>query len=302
MTGYRRWSAPLFALLLGAWAGLAAASEVHPVKHGEGRLWRIERGDTPPSHIIGTVHVTDPRVRDLPAPIREAFENSEQAAFEMRMTPEEIEAMMARLGSPERSRPLTKLLDRATFDRLAALVAPYGLDRDRLNQLHPFAVMYLLSAPPEEHQRQASGDLVLDAWLIQWAYDLGLRVEGLETLDEHFGFIDQVPLKDHATMLRETVAELEKDPDHFERLIIDYLDGDLSRFFAEMEAEARKDPGARAFKEAILDQRNHQMVERAIPLLARGKAFIAVGAAHLPGEEGMLALLERRGYTVTRVH
>src|SRR3546814_3726524 len=83
----------LLALFLMLWSVPAAASDLHPVRHGEGRLWRIERGDAPPSHIMGTIHITDPRVRDLPAPIREAFEASERAAFELLFTPEERRAI-----------------------------------------------------------------------------------------------------------------------------------------------------------------------------------------------------------------
>ena len=56
----------LLALALVLWSGLAAASDLHPIRHAEGHLWRIERGGAPPSHIIGTIHIADPRVRDLP--------------------------------------------------------------------------------------------------------------------------------------------------------------------------------------------------------------------------------------------
>jgi hypothetical protein len=111
-----------------------------------------------------------------------------------------------------------------------------------------------------------------------------------------------VPLRDHATMLRELVEQLETQPDRFDRLVENYLDGDMTPVFEELEAEMEREPGARAFKEALLDQRNHQMVERMMPLLERGKAFVAVGAAHLPGDEGMLHLLEQRGYRITRVY
>ena len=292
----------LLALALVLWSGLAAASDLHPIRHAEGRLWRIERGGAPPSHIIGTIHIADPRVRDLPGPIREAFENSEQAAFEMRMTPEERAAMMARLCAPEKSRPLNELVDRETYRKLVALAARYGVPEKDVDQLHPFALSYLFSFSPEEHQRQAAGDLIFDLWLIQWAYDLGMQVEGLETLEEHLGFIETVPLRDHATMLRELVEQLETQPDRFDRLVENYLDGDMTPVFEELEAEMEREPGARAFKEALLDQRNHQMVERMMPLLERGKAFVAVGAAHLPGDEGMLHLLEQRGYRITRVY
>jgi len=296
------WGFPLFALFLVVASGLAAAADSHPIRHVEGRMWRIERGDAPPSHIIGTVHLTDRRIRDLPRPIREAFENSEQAAFELRMTPEERQAMGALFEPAEKTPRLSKLIDAETFDKLVAHAKRYGLPEKDVDELHPFALIHLFSYSPEEHQRQAAGDLIFDLWLIQWAYDLGMQVEGLETLEQHFAFMDSVPARDHANMLRELVEQMEREPDRAERLIEDYLAGDMSSFFEEMEAELKKDPSLRPFMDALLDQRNHQMVERAVPLLERGKAFVAVGAAHLPGDEGMLHLLEQRGYRVTRVY
>src|SRR3546814_16960027 len=69
--------------------------------------------------------------------------------------------------------------------------------------------------------------------------------------------------------------------------------GDMTRVFREIEGRIEKEPAARAYKKAFLDDRNHRMVERLVPLLERGKAFVAVGAAHLPGEEGMMPLLEQ---------
>lgn len=301
----RPWGVPAFALLLGVWSGLALASDSHPVKHGEGRLWRIERGAAPPSHIIGTIHISDRRVRDLPAPILEAFRNSEQAAFELRFTPEERAAMLAattRGGARGCGCDLAKQLDRETYDRVVALGAEYGLPEKVVNRLHPFMLVYIFSMSPEEHLRQAEGDLMFDLWLIQYAYDLGMRVEGLETLEEHVAVIDAVPEKDHATMLRDLMDQLEAEPNQFERLIQDYLAGDMSRVYGEMMQQVEREPDARAFKEAFLDKRNRAMVKRMVPLLERGKAFVAVGALHMPGEEGILALLEERGYRVTRVY
>src|SRR3546814_18781858 len=75
----------------------------------------------------------------------------------------------------------------------------------------------------------------------------------------------------------------------------------MTRVFREIEGRIEKEPAARAYKKAFMDDRNHRMVESLVPLLERGKAFVAVGAAHLPGEEGLLHLLEQQGYRITRV-
>lgn len=294
---------PLFALLLVLWSGLAAASELHPVRYGEGRLWRIERGAAPPSHVMGTIHITDPRVRDLPAPIREAFEASEQAAFELLMTPEECQAI-GEMRVPGESKSLAKLVDRETYDKAVALAARYGIPATAVDRIPPGALAVLFQTPPDEFRRRSEGDLFLDLWLIQWAYDLGMRVVALEKLEEQLALFDEAPSRDQAEILREVLAQLEEEPDALEKLIENYLDGNMTPAYQRLEAMARdgNDPDAARFKEAFLDARNRTMVDRMIPLLERGKAFVAVGALHMPGEEGILHLLEQRGYRVTRVY
>lgn len=301
------WSLVLFAVVLLLWSGAAAASDLHPVPHGEGRLWRVERGDAAPSHVMGTIHITDPRVRDLPAPVREAFEASEQAAFELIFTPEERETMAGKPVADGGERParasLAKTLDRATYERVLKVAARYGLSAEAVDCMPPGALAFLFQTPPDELRRLAEGDLFLDLWLIQWAYDLGMRVVALETLEEQRALLEARSSQDQAAILRGVLDRLEDDPDPLEDLIADYLAGSMTDAYRQVEAEARGgDEAGRRFKEVFLDARNQIMVERMVPLLERGKAFVAVGALHMPGEEGILALLEQRGYRVTRVY
>jgi uncharacterized protein YbaP (TraB family) len=56
------------------------------------------------------------------------------------------------------------------------------------------------------------------------------------------------------------------------------------------------------FTTNLLDTRNTRMIERMQPQLAEGGAFVAVGALHLPGENGILKHLEDRGYRLTRLY
>lgn len=56
------------------------------------------------------------------------------------------------------------------------------------------------------------------------------------------------------------------------------------------------------FQQRLVVDRNHRMAERMQPYLQQGKVFIAVGALHLPGEEGLLNLLEQQGYAVRRLY
>jgi hypothetical protein len=83
-----------------------------------------------------------------------------------------------------------------------------------------------------------------------------------------------------------------------------YLAGDLAGIFRLSVEPARRlgpDFAANSIVR-LIDDRNRVMVARMQGLLARGGAFVAVGAAHLPGDTGVLHLLEREGYQVTKVY
>src|SRR3546814_5397522 len=92
----------------------------------------------------------------------------------------------------------------------------------------------------------AEGDLFLDLWLIQWAYDLGMRVVALERLEEQLALFEAAPAKDQAEVLHELLDRLEEDPNPIERLVEDYLAGDMTRVFREIEGRIEKEQIGRA--------------------------------------------------------
>jgi uncharacterized protein YbaP (TraB family) len=59
--------------------------------------------------------------------------------------------------------------------------------------------------------------------------------------------------------------------------------------------------GYAAFDQAMITDRNKVMVDHAQPILAKGNVFMAVGALHLPGPEGLVEDFRKAGYTVTAV-
>jgi uncharacterized protein YbaP (TraB family) len=83
-------------------------------------------------------------------------------------------------------------------------------------------------------------------------------------------------------------------------LLAAYTRQDLAAMMALNEAAmATGDPRlAREFQRRLIVDRNHRMAERMEPYLRQGGAFVAVGALHLPGDQGLIRLLEQRGYSV----
>ena len=109
---------------------------------------------------------------------------------------------------------------------------------------------------------------------------------------------------DQIAMLDATISQSDQVEAMFEKMRGAYLDQNPAQIFEMMQAQQTGfDPGlVETFTERLLDARNERMAERMQPRLAEGGAFVAVGALHLPGEGGILKLLEGQGYQLTRLY
>lgn len=290
-------SALLVLLLLPQQAGAEA------LRHGQGLLWQVERGGKPAGQIFGTIHLTDPDIVALPAPVARAFETAASVSVEVILDQAAMQSLGGAMVLPE-GRQLQDVVPRDVFEKAAAAAAPLGLPAPVLSRLKPWAVAMLISSPPAELQNRQAGHLPLDVWLSEAARAVGKPVHALETLAEQVGIFDTMSAADQVAHLRAAAIAQDEKLRVLAAMKAAYLRRDVDAILRIARQDEK--PEDRAARETVerrlLDDRNRRMVERMLPQLDAGGAFIAIGAAHLPGELGVLALLEQRGYAVTRVY
>jgi uncharacterized protein len=131
-------------------------------------------------------------------------------------------------------------------------------------------------------------------------------VEGLETAESQLRAMASLPLAFHMKGLVDTLKLGDKVNDINETMILLYQRGETGMFWplfrAAMPEEQNDAAGYAAFEETMITSRNKVMIDHAEPILARGNAFMAVGALHLPGPEGLVEDFRKAGYTVTAVN
>jgi uncharacterized protein YbaP (TraB family) len=167
-----------------------------------------------------------------------------------------------------------------------------------LDRMKPWAVAVTLSMPAPE-----SGE-VLDMRLYQQALQAGKQVVGLESIREQLAVFDDMPESKQVVLLQDAVDNFpELDAMHRE-LLDAWMRRDLAALMAINTAamQAGDQELAEEFQDRLIVRRNKRMAERLLPYLQEGKVFVAVGALHLPGETGLLNLLEQRGYTVRALY
>ena len=289
------WLTTLFLVLLAA-TQCAFADDVLSQK---GLLWQIDKPGLTPSYLFGTIHSEDPRVTQLPPPVRSRFEKANSASFELMMDmPTMLEATKAMFFVGEQS--LDKLIDKPLYQSVVDAMRQHRLPAFMVNKLKPWAVVVTLSTPPIETGK------FLDLLLYQEAQKLQKPTDGLEKVKEQLAVFDNIPLADQIIMLKDAIKNLKRMPTVFQKMHDLYLQRDLTALMKYSIEEMKKGSDnlslVEAFYKRVVDDRNIKMAQRMEKHLKAGNAFIAIGALHLPGKKGVLKLLQDRGYRVSAVY
>lgn len=308
MTGLLSTTIAVALLLLGA----CSPRPPHPLPavprmaHDEGRLWRVEGGDIAPSHVFGTLQIYDECLLILPDPVEDAFVNAQVLAMEdFAGLYEDGAAYNVDTLKLPKGESLESLIGKRSFGILT-----WHMKRSELrpkDNIKPWAFwLYMgglnwgfLDYTSAYHHR--ADTTVADSLQVR-ARREKKRVVDLETVRERFDIMDKLPLDAQADMLKVVLDRYSKRPPRVEEAQL-YLDGDLATLKALWrEHLAWHEPAtAAALDDRLINNRNLILVQRMIPLMREGSTFVAVDVRHLPGENGILRLLERQGYTVRRL-
>jgi len=286
-------------------------AEAERISNGGAILWRIDGNGAPkPSWLFGTMHLTDPRIHALSDPVKDAFAAADILALEVAGISDINKAALKLLQIRSqimlpRNQTLEARLTPAEIELLKAQSARLSMHGEVLIRMQPWFLWISLGMSACEMDQLKGGKRALDARLEVDALKSGKRVDGLETFESQMQAIASMPeavqldalrviLKaaPHMDSILETMKRL-----YLQRRINTILP--FSRYTTTLYGGSIKSHDA-AFS-ILLDKRNIGMRDKALPLIAQGGAFIAVGAGHLPGKNGLVALLRQAGYTVTPV-
>jgi uncharacterized protein YbaP (TraB family) len=282
----------------------AACALALPVRAAErfarGLLWRVQRAGVAPSHVFGTLHAADARLADLPQPVRAAFDGSRVLMLEYVADGYARERFLEAAMFLDH-RTLASVIGAEDFERAWRQLEPAGLTREFVNKLKPWGVLLNLRS-----SWQPAAVASPDAQLHALARGRRMPVVQVEEVEEQVFTFDELPMDSQVALLRHGLARRADLEALAERTLQTYLARDLAGLWRLQEASAQRYPEiashhAALVKRVVLD-RSVVMAFRMRRELRRGRAFVALGALHLYGERGVLALLQQDGYHVRRVY
>jgi uncharacterized protein YbaP (TraB family) len=275
--------------------------------NGSGLLWKIEKAGLGTSYLFGTMHMTDPRVTALPGAAQAAFDASATVVIETTDVLDQAEMMAAIMQKPE----LMMFTDQTTLQSLLspedaaaveAALSERGIPLASVSKMKPWMLSAMVALPACEMARKAAGLPVLDVKLAQDAEASGKELRGLETVTDQLEAMASLPMDFHIRGLVDTLKLGDRMDDVVETMISLYVQGEVGAIWPLFRAvlpDSGVEEGYAAFEEVMVTARNKTMAVEAEPILQKGGAFVAIGALHLPGAEGVVELLRKAGYTVT---
>lgn len=298
-------------LFLAAWASLAAACATGPppaVETGQLFLWDVARSDGRGgvAHLLGSVHMAEDTLAFDPA-VDRAFADSQALVLEI--DPEQLEpGEMARItlekGRFRDGQTLDQLLTPEVWAALEKRARELGLSADMFRPMEPWFAMLTLQVTALQREGFDSEQGV-ETTLTRVAEQDGKPTRGLETAESQLSVFDALPLDLQTRMLSEFLLEGEggHEADRELSLLIDaWRKGDADRLEAEVFGDLGRDPSFAPYYELFYFERNRNMANGIAELVDGGGSwFVAVGAAHMVGAQGIPHLLAERGYTVRRV-
>jgi len=260
-------------------------------------VWKVTSPTGETLYLAGSWHALRSRDYPLPAAFKTAFDASSHLAFEI--SPNDLHnsgKMLQQVGTYPASDSLKNHVSPFTYNVLQVTLGFSNVADAKFSRYRPW---YLVLALESSGVRGMSSKLGIESHFERQAAAAGKPMTGLETLREHIDVFSG--LSDHASeaLLLHSFTPAENSKSTFALLMNAWRKGDAESLASVTRASLRTPPG---MADRLLANRNRNWIPKIEGFLRSGKTYlVVVGAAHMGGTDGVLALLKARGYRIDQM-
>jgi len=285
----------VFALLVGTAAGVAPAQTKSAAR---GFVWSVER-DGRTSWLVGSLHVLTKDAYPLPGSMDKAFEQAKTLMEETdvnELSSPDMIGIVATKGLFTNGQTLESVLPRDAYTQLAQRMTATGLPIEMVKMMRPWMVELTLSGL--ELQRAGfDPELGIDIHYRRKAAQNGMALNMLETAAEQIDYLAGLPLDVQVSQLQQTLTEGDAELREVREIAAAWRAGDTAAIERLLLKGMKESP---AYYQSLVVDRNRRWIPRIESCLSTGSCFIVVGAAHMVGSDGLIAMLKQKGYRITQ--
>lgn len=284
----------------GLLVGLAPALQSHLAAATRNFLWKASRGQSV-VYLVGSVHLLSKDYYPLSPALDAAFKESDLLVEELdlgEMAGVDSQLAILTRGLLPNGQTLDKVISSDTLALVSGRVKALGIPFEPLRRFKPWALALTLLGL-EWQQAGFDADLGLDKHFYDRAKSEGKQVQGFETVAFQISQFDDMTMAEQDRLLASTIKELDTEKASVTKLADAWKAGDVPTVERIVLQDLRDEP--RMYQRLLVD-RNRTWIPKIDALFSRrGRAFVVVGAAHLVGPDGLLAMLRAKGYTVEQL-
>lgn len=260
-------------------------------------LWEISgKNLNQPSYLFGTMHLMPKADFYFPETLQNKLRKADVLVMEIAGLSEKAKAIQyMQLDSGI-------VWDYFTQSQLDSIftyaVDSLGYNKDKMklifSKMKPFVLLQLFTKNKFGSQPK-SYELSFE----KIAREDSIPIVGLETIEDQMSFIDELNPEKQVAMIMQSIRSVSKTENNsIKELIAVYLSQDINKIRAFINDSQIDSP---EFEATFLNNRNKNWIRPIQKIIKKQSTFIAVGAAHLGGQKGVVALLKAKGYTLTPI-
>jgi len=250
-------------------------------------FWELESPEGKQIFIFGSIHVDDNRVVDFSDSVNNAMQKSDLFVSETNNV--NNLKVLEGLGSE-----YNKYLSDVDFQKISELSDFHSIETDFAIKLKPWLLGFILSSP------RAMNPFSQDNLLKVAASNFGLTSKGLETVEEHYSVLDKLTAEDQFQILKNVLNLSEADKEkNYELMIKTYLTFNLNKILnvdEEITKSIIPEKAWSSVKNELIHKRNKLFFNRLQILAKKNVLFVAIGASHLAGDDGLLQQFFQAGF------
>lgn len=273
----------------------AVASLDKPLSTNNSLLWQISgNGLSKPSYLYGTIHIISQDDYFLGKNVKNKIQKSDELIMELDLKEMNLNALATLSILPD-GKYIKDYMSDADYKTLQSFMEDsIGIKKytfeSGYGRLKPFFIEQLiffryLGQDKESYEENFK----------KIAEQKNIKISGLETYDEQLQFLEDIPLEDQLKSMVKTIKNYTEETNKLSQLVIDYKAQNLTALAKNLEEDEVDD---QTLKIKLLDKRNNNWIPKIKSAIQDKTCFIAVGAGHLVGENGLINLLKEQGYTV----
>ena len=251
--------------------------------------------------MLGSVHIADPDIYPLAGSIEDAFEVSEKLVVEVNIrevSPLRSMLLLEKYGKYPEGEGLEDHLPRELYQELESQLIRTGLPISTMNDYRPWVIVLIMGGGIIEGYSLEYG---IDYYFIDKAVEREKEILELETAEYQMQLLSVLP-DDLMIMALETGLEEPLTSADIDLMFEFWKKGDTAGLEELLFKDSIEEPALAPFYDTFITERNYTMLEKIEEFLADDNIyFVVVGAGHLVGEEGLLSLLEEKGYALEQL-